>query len=97
MRGCFGERRWRIALGTAAAVLLTTALPALALRVPDSSGDQLIYVYDARENRVPFLNVVLCDAMQVGEPACQIRGVHVVEAASRFVAIADECDAAAVG
>jgi hypothetical protein len=57
MRGCFGERRWRIALGTAAAVLLTTALPALALRVPDSSGDQLIYVYDARTNRVPFLNV----------------------------------------
>lgn len=47
-------------VGCAAALAGAIALmppAARALRVPDVSGDQLIYVYDARANRVPFLSV----------------------------------------
>lgn len=55
MRGRIADRGWGVAAISVA--LLATASTASALRVPDTSGDQLIYVYDARTNRVPFLTI----------------------------------------
>jgi len=61
-RSATTRRTTRRALGTvvAAAALLASAGHARAqatLTVPGVSGDQLIYFYDARTNRVPFLTV----------------------------------------
>lgn len=56
MRGSFVGAGARLA-AMSAAIVLAAASPGLALRVPDASGDQLIYVYDARTDRVPFLTI----------------------------------------
>lgn len=55
MRGKIVRGGWGVV--AVAVALASSATAALALRVPDTSGDQLIFVYDARTDRVPFLNV----------------------------------------